>query len=131
MAYGSYGGNTRLVRPPLFRETDVVLICVTFGALLILLYIATTRWYFSMRQMHEVTVYGVLTLGFSYLLVWQLLTKRRRTSEKWPPIRIAARRDRKNVEDAWTQDAVVLGHDALGKPWLWPDRIRVMQGIVL
>src|SRR5436190_15484055 len=40
-------------------------------------------------------------------------------------------RDRKNVEATWAQDSVVLGYDAIGKPWLWPDRVRVMQGIVL
>src|SRR2546426_7745831 len=33
-----------------------------------------------------------------------------------------------NIEQAWSQDAVVLGYDAFGNPWLWPDRIRVMQG---
>jgi Type IV secretory system Conjugative DNA transfer len=131
MTYGSYTGNGRLVRPPLFRETDVVLICMAFGALLILLYIATTRWHFSMRQIQEIAAYSLLTLGFSYLFAWYLLTKRRRMFETWPKIRIPARRDGRNLELAWAQDAVVLGYDATGKPWIWPDRIRVMQGIVL
>src|SRR5438094_1028954 len=126
-----YYGNNRLVRPPLFRETDVVLTCVGCGAILILLYIATTRWYFSMRQIQEIAAYLLLTFGFSYLFIWHLLTKRRRTQEKWAPSRISRTRDRRNLENAWDQDAVVLGHDALGKPWLWPDRVRVMQGIVL
>jgi hypothetical protein len=40
-------------------------------------------------------------------------------------------RDRRNVENAWTQNSVVLGYDANGHPWLWPDNVRVMQGIVL
>src|SRR5881628_3168247 len=126
-----YYGNNRLVRPPLFRETDVVLTCVGCGAILILLYIATTRWYFSMRQIQEIAAYLLLTFGFSYLFIWHLLTKRRRTQEKWPPIRLSRARDRRNLENAWDQDAVVLGYDALGHPWLWPDRVRVMQGIVL
>src|SRR5437867_11418871 len=126
-----YYGNNRLVRPPLFRETDVVLTCVGCGAILILLYIATTRWYFSMRQIQEIAAYLLLTFGFSYLFIWHLLTKRRRTQEKWPPIRLSRARDGRNLESAWEQDAVILGHDALGKPWLWPDRVRVMQGIVL
>ena len=25
----------------------------------------------------------------------------------------------------------MLGYDVHGKPWVWPDRVRVMQGIVL
>src|SRR5204862_273484 len=49
----------------------------------------------------------------------------------WAPIRVSRERDRKNVAKAWAQDAVVLGHDANGNPWNWPDRVRVMQGIVL
>jgi hypothetical protein len=130
MNYG-YNGNSRLVRPPLFRETDVVLMCVGCAAILILLYIATTRWHFSMRQIQEVAAYSLLTFGFAYLFLWHVLTKRRRTAEKWPPIRISPARDRRNVEAAWAQDAVILGYDALGKPWLWPDRVRIMQGIVL
>jgi hypothetical protein len=84
-----------------------------------------------MRQIQEIAAYGLLTLGFSYLLMWHLLTKRRRTEEKWPPIGMSRERDRRNLEEAWSQDAVVLGRDAIGKPWLWPDRVRVMQGIVL
>ena len=26
---------------------------------------------------------------------------------------------------------MVLGYDVHGEPWLWPDKVRVMQGIVL
>src|SRR5213593_2077263 len=126
-----YYGNNRLVRPPLFRETDVVLTCVGCGAILILLYIATTRWYFSMRQIQEIAAYLLLTFGFSYVFMWHLLTKRRRAQEKWPPVRLSRARDRRNLENAWDQDAVVLGYDALGSPWLWPDPVRIMQGIVL
>jgi len=131
MSYGNYYGHQRLVRPPLFRETDVVLLCLGCGALLLLLYIGTSRWHFGMRQIQEIAAYSLLTCGFSYLLVWQLATKRRRAAEKWPPIRISPARDRRNIETAWAQDAVVIGYDALGNPWLWPDRARVMQGIVL
>src|SRR5438093_5952408 len=126
-----YYGNNRLFRPPLFRETDVVLMCVGCVAILMLLYIATTRWYFSMRQIQEIAAYLLLTFGFSYLFIWHLLTKRRRTQEKWPPIRLSRARDRRSIEEAWAQDSVVLGYDGVAKPWLWPDRVRVMQGIVL
>src|SRR5438105_904548 len=129
MNYG-HNDNNRLVRPPLFHETDVVLMCLGCGGILILLYIATTCWYFSVRQIQEISAYSLLTLGFSYLFLWHVLTRRRRTAEKWP-IRISRQRDRRNLAQAWGQDAVVLGYDAFGNPWLWPDRVRVMQGIVL
>ena len=126
-----YNSNDRLVRPPLFRETDVVLMCLGCGGILILLYVATACWYFSMRQIQEIAAYSLLTFGFCYLFLWHLLRQRRRTAEKWPPVQISPLRDRRNIEQAWSQDAVVLGYDAFGNPWLWPDRIRVMQGIVL
>jgi hypothetical protein len=129
--YGNYNENNRLVRPPLFREADVLLLCLSGGALLILLYIGTTRWHLAAWQVQEIAAYGLLSLGFSYILGWHCLTKRRRIREEWPPLRISHRRDRGNIEAAWAQDSVVLGQDALGKPWLWPDRVRVMQGIVL
>src|SRR5213594_2794987 len=111
-----YNGNNRMVRPPLFREADVVLMCVGCGAILILIYIATTRWHFSMRQIQEIAAYSLLTFGFNYLLLWHLLTQRRRIQEKWPPpIRISRGHDRRNINNAWAQDAVVLRYDALGK----------------
>src|SRR2546428_368330 len=131
MNYLNYPGNSRSVRPPLFRETDVVLLCVGGVGLLILLYIATTRWHFSMHQIEEIAAYSLLTFGFSYLMVWHLVTKRRRKEQAWSPVSIPRAQDNKNLEGAWMQDSVVLGHDAIGKPWLWPDRVRVMQGIVL
>src|SRR5436190_20365139 len=121
-----YNGN-RMVRPPVFRETDLLLMCLGCGAVLILIYIATARWHFSIGQIQEIAAYCLLTLGFAYVLLWHLLTQSRRIQEKWPPLSVARTRDRKNVEAAWKKDAVVLGYDALGNPWLWPDQIRVMQ----
>ena len=40
-------------------------------------------------------------------------------------------RDEKFTAEARKQDAAVLGYDIHGKPWYWPDRVRVMHGIVL
>ena len=131
MDRGNYNANNRLVRPPIFREAELLLFCLGIGGLLILIYIATTRWHFSMRQIQEIAVYSVLTIGFSYLMAWHLLTKRQRKEKSWSPIWIPRSRDRKNTEESWAQESVVLGYDAHGKPWHWPDRVRVMQGIVL
>ena len=105
---GNYNGNNHLVRSPLFREPDVLLLCLGGGAFLILIYIATTRWHFSMRQIQEIAAYSLLTLGFCYLLVWHLLTKRRRNEQSWSPTSISRTRDRKNIEESWAQDSVVL-----------------------
>src|SRR5262249_49111475 len=105
----NYDRSNQVVRPPLFREADVVLMCGGCVAILILLYIATPRWYFSMRQIQEIAAYIVLTVGFSYVFLWHVVTYRRRIQEKWPPFRLSCVRDRRNVENAWDQEAVVLG----------------------
>lgn len=129
----TYGRNSsdRPIRQPLFREAEVVLMGVGSVAILILIYIASSRWRFSIPQIQEIAAYCLLSAGFTYVFVWHLLTKRRRTEEKWPPLRVSPARDRRNIRSAWAEDAVVLGYNALGQPWLWPDRVRVMQGIVL
>src|SRR5690242_9356949 len=119
MNYGNYNGNNRLVRPPLFRETDALLLCLGCGGFFILIYIATTRWHFSMRQIQEIAAYSLLTFGFMYLMGWHLLTKRRRRAESWSSLSVARSRDRKNLKESWAADSVVLGYDSLGKPWLW------------
>jgi hypothetical protein len=84
-----------------------------------------------MHQIQEIAAYCLLTIGFLYIGVWHFVTKPKRQQQEWSPVSIAPTRDRKNLEDAWSREAVVLGHDAAGKPWLWPDQVRVMQGIVL
>lgn len=128
---GNYNQPNRLVRQPIIGETGFLLLLVGGGAFFILIYIASARLHFTMRQIQEVAAYVLLTLGCCYLLIWQVATKRQRRTDTWPPIRISRERDRKNIAKAWAQDAVVLGYDANGSPWVWPDRVRVMQGIVL
>src|SRR5688572_26468309 len=124
-------GPSRYVRPPLFRETDVLFLAVGCGTLLILLYIAAARWRFTMQQIQEIAAYVLLTVGFVYIAIWHFVTKSKRQQQVWQPVAISPARDRKNLDGAWSREAVVLGHDATGKPWLWPDQVRVMQGIVL
>ena len=131
MSHVNANGPSRYVRPPLFRETDVLFLAVGCGTLLILLYIATTRWRFTMQQIQEIAAYVLLTVGFVYIAIWHFATKSKRQQQVWQPVAISPARDRKNLDGAWSREAVVLGHDATGKPWLWPDQVRVMQGIVL
>jgi type IV secretory pathway TraG/TraD family ATPase VirD4 len=115
----------------MFQETDVLFLCLGCGTLLILIYIATTRWHLTMRQIQEIAAYCLLTLGFCYVGIWHFVTRAKRKQQAWLPVPIAPNRDRQNLDEAWTKNSVVLGHDAVGRPWLWPDHVRVMQGIVL
>src|SRR5256886_13693747 len=120
---GNYNQPNRLVRQPIIGETGFLLLLVGGGAFFILIYIASARLHFTMRQIQEVAAYVLLTLGCCYLSIWQVATLRRRRTDTWPPIRLSRERDRKNVAKAWAQDAVVLGYDANGNPWIWPDRV--------
>jgi hypothetical protein len=96
-------------------------------------YIAHERFFLKNRQIAELACYmalGALTVVASGILI---ATARSRREKRWPhpPIVIARKRDEQFITDAWKQDAVVLGYDIHGKPWYWPDRVRVMQAIVL
>ncbi|HEV2617559.1 MAG TPA: type IV secretory system conjugative DNA transfer family protein, partial [Candidatus Acidoferrales bacterium] len=68
----------------------------------------------------------------AWLIFW-ILTARPRREKQWPHpyLAVSRRKDERAVRRAWSQNAVVLGYDVHGSPWLWPDRARVMQGIVL
>jgi hypothetical protein len=43
---------------------------------------------------------------------------------------ISDAKDRAAVGTASAQNAIILGYDVHGKPWLWPDATRVMQSVV-
>ncbi len=112
-------------------ETISVLFVVAGGWLG--LYIGHGTYHFTGRQILEFAVYFLFALAAICLPAYQLLTTRSRREKEWPhpPLVISPRKDEQARHHAWSQNAVVLGYDAHGKPWLWPDRVRVMQGIVL
>jgi len=59
--------------------------------------------------------------------------KRSRRERQWPhpPLLVRPSTDERTTQKAWNESSVILGYDVHGKPWLWSDRVRVMQGIVL
>jgi len=84
---------------------------------------------FRKEQLVEAGLYVfIVTAAIVGPVLRKLVT--RGTPKKRPPfvIRHAGRRA---IEAAWNQNAVLLGYDMDEKPWLWPDEVRVMQGIVL
>jgi hypothetical protein len=78
-------------------------------------------------------VYLAIVFVSAYAAIYRLATRRLRREKQWPhpPLVVAPKKDEQYTRQAWDQNAVVLGYDVHGKPWLWPDRVRVMQGIVL
>jgi len=75
------------------------------------------------------TLIGLAVIGPSILII----IARSRREKQWPhpPMVVSRSRDERFTADAWKQNSVVLGYDIHGKPWYWPDKVRVMQGIVL
>ena len=95
-------------------------------------YILVSRLHVRSVQLAESSFYVFFALVASVSVAWYLLTLRRRRETAWPhpPLYINQAKDREAVEAAYARNAIVLGYDVHGKPWLWPDATRVMQSVV-
>jgi hypothetical protein len=96
-------------------------------------YLARERYHLTHRQVAELAVYLAIALGSVYAVTYLFATSRTRREKQWPhpPLVVPTKKDEQSIRTAWSQNSVVLGYDVNGRPWLWPDRVRVMQGIVL
>src|SRR6202140_5294613 len=119
--------------PPLLESAEIVVALVLMSACWFVWYVARERYYLTSRQLTELATYLIITalavVGAAILWV----TRRSRREKQWPhpPVVISRRSDDRIVKEAWQQNAVVLGYDIHSQPWSWPDRVRVMQAIVL
>ena len=95
-------------------------------------YILASRFHVRPAQLVEGSPLCLLRLSCGISVAWYVLTLRRRRETTWPhpPLYISQEKDRKAVKAAYQQNAIVLGYDVQGKPWLWPDATRVMQSVV-
>src|SRR3984957_2348413 len=119
--------------PPLLESAEIVVALVLMSACWFGWYVARERYYLTSRQLAELATY-LITTALAVIggaILWA--TQRSRREKQWPhpPVVISRRRDDRIVREAWQQNAVVLGYDIHGQPWSWPDRVRVMQAIVL
>ena len=88
------------------------------------------RYHIRKEQLVEAALYlFIITAAIAVPVLRKFSGKGER--RKRPPFVMPARRDERAIEAAWNQNAVLLGYDMDEKPWLWPDEVRVMQGIVL
>ena len=119
-------------RPP-FEGYETILVLLIVGCAWLALYVTKERYHFTDRQLLEFVGYFVIALAAVCWPVYRLLTARSRREKQWPhpPLAVSAKKDERLTRQAWSQNAVVFGYDVHGKPWLWPDQVRVMQGIVL
>jgi hypothetical protein len=125
--------STERERPPLLESYEVVIAGLILAVGWFAWYLARERYHLTQRQVAEIAVYLAIAFVSVYAVTYLLATGRSRREKQWPhrPLVISPKRDEENTRKAWNQNAIVLGYDVHGKPWLWPDRVRVMQGIVL
>jgi hypothetical protein len=119
--------------PPLLQDAGVIVAFIVVSLVSLGWYLAHSRYLVTNRQCAEFLCYfTILALGIG-CGTWLVATARSRREQEWPHpyLAVPPRRDARYFREAWQQNAVVLGYDVHGVPWLWPDRTRVMQAIVL
>ena len=111
-------------------EAGVVGAVLGFGVIGLVLYLVVARYHIRKEQLVEAGLYLFIIMAAFALPVLRKFSQRRERRKR-PPFVIPARMDERAIEAAWNQNAVLLGYDMDEKPWIWPDEVRVMQGIVL
>src|SRR5712691_1363471 len=119
--------------PPLLETYETVIAGLVLAAVWFAWYLARERYRLTSRQVAELAAYLAMASTAAYSAIYLLATRRSRREKQWPhpPLRIPTKKDQRCTHVAWQNNSVVLGYDVHGKPWYWPDRVRVMQGIVL
>jgi len=119
--------------PPMLESAEIV---VGFALMFVgwfAWYVARERYHLTSRQLAELAIYlSILVSGLTGAgILW--FTRRSRREREWPhaPLAISRKQDERIVRQAWERSEVVLGYDIHGRPWYWPDHVRVMQGILL
>ncbi len=125
--------STDRERPPVLESYEIVIAGLILAAGWFAWYLARERYHLTQRQIAEMAVYLAIAFVLVYVVTYLVAAGRSGREKPWPhpPLLISPKRDERNTQNAWNQNAVVLGYDVHGKAWLWPDRVRVMQGIVL
>jgi type IV secretory pathway TraG/TraD family ATPase VirD4 len=128
-----YVPERRVTQPPL-SQTPAFVITVCLCALFAAYWLMMTKvYFFRSSQAMEIAVYISSAIAMPGTAIYLYATRRSRRERRkiHPPLVMSPVRDRQVAQNAWEQNAVVLGYDIHGEPWLWPDQVRVMQGIVL
>src|SRR5689334_8641443 len=118
---------------PILEDVEIVIALIGMATFWIGWFIVRDRYHLSNRQIAELASYISLVLLAIIGSAVLIATRRSRREKQWPhpPMVMSPKRDDRFVTEAQKRHAVVLGYGVHGEPWLWPDKVRVMQGIVL
>ena len=126
----------RLGRRPYYHDQEENIAVVAAVVVVVLAaglsYVLVVRFHLRPAQLVELLLYAMCAIAATLSVIWYSLTLRKRREANWPhpPLFITQAKDRAAVESASEQNAIVLGYDVHGKPWLWPDATRIMQAVV-
>ncbi len=122
--------SDRIRRDATSADSPMIFLLLAFIALGVFLYLMVARFHFRKQQLVEAALYFLIVTAAVITPILRKFTlagrRKKRTPFVTPP-----RKDEKAIEKAWDESSVLLGYDMDGKPWMWPDDVRVMQAIVL
>jgi hypothetical protein len=96
----------------------------------LVVYVVVARYHIRQGQLVEAGLYLLMAVtAVAAPASWKLNAPGIR--KKRDPFVITEARDRKIVAKAWKRRSVVLGYDMNLKPWLWSDRVRTEQSVMV
>ncbi len=100
-----------------------------FGVAGMVYYLACSRFHVRANQLVELTIYPLLGAIFLHEWLRYAATRKAKMEQVWPrPVPyISPAVDRKNLERAREERAVLLGYDIYGEPVTWPNETRTYQ----
>ena len=108
----------------------VVLAVVVLG---VGFYLLVSRFHIRTYQIVELSFYLIALIGAMVSAAWYLKTRKRRIENAWPhpAVFVPMLKDRRYVERAFEQNAIIPGYDIYARPWYWSDDARRMQTVVV
>jgi Type IV secretory system Conjugative DNA transfer len=96
-------------------------------------YLLVSRFHIRTHQIVELSFYLIALIGAVISIVWYLRTRKKRIENAWPhpAVFVPMLNDRRNVEQAFGQNAIIPGYDVYVRPWYWSDDARRMQTVVV
>ncbi len=122
--------SNRNQREASLGDSPIILLLMLFVVAGVGLYLIVARLHIRSQQLVEGALYVfIISAAFTVPIIRKFAPDAKHKKRR--PFVVPAAKDECAVADAWKRNAVVLGYDMDTKPWLWPDEVRVMQGIVL
>ena len=96
-------------------------------------YLLVSRFHIRTRQIVELSFYLIALIGAAISVVWYVRTRKKRIENAWPhpAVFVPMLKDRRYVERAFEQNAIIPGYDIYARPWYWSDDARRMQTVVV